>query len=392
MMKHLFTLTAIAIGCAFWACDNGTAALPEYKGSDQPSNTRQIIPVDYTAGRTMNALLGRGINLGNAWESEGSDDNGWGNPIRDKDFAIIKAAGFNSVRIPVRWDQDADKTTHTVNANRLQGVIEDINLAIANGLAVVVNFHHYNDLNCAGGGGSRWNYETQKQEKCLYNAAKFQEEKTHFLGMWNHVASTLNAFPDNMVVLEILNEPSIPYDTIVDQLMNDAYTVIRAAAPGKTIMFESYHMAKFGDLPSLHLPADGNIIFSGHFYQPYTYTHQGHGYDCRGDAAKAIVAPDSMKYYNQQALRLYPDINGVDHVPLNMGEFGVAGGDAGQYTCGKEGPSNEGKAEWAMKTAQAAIANGISFHYWGFGKTGGFDAYDVDAEAWFPGFPDALIK
>ena len=110
----------------------------------------------------MNATLGRGINLGNSWESTGSDDSGWGNPIRDTDFAVIKAAGFNSVRIPVQWHQDADKTTHTVSPTRLQGVMEDIQLAIANGLAVVVNFHHYSDINCYGGAGTRYNPETKK--------------------------------------------------------------------------------------------------------------------------------------------------------------------------------------------------------------------------------------
>jgi len=378
----------MAIGCLFCACDNGTAPPPVASSS----NKSTAVPVDYTAGRTMNKILGRGINLGNSWDSDGNDDSGWGNPIRDTDFAIIKAAGFNSVRIPVRWQNGSDYTNHTVNPDRLAGVLEDIRLAIANGLAVVVNFHHYTDLNCAGGGGTG----------CTYNAAEFEAEKTHFLMMWAQVAQAMGEFQDNQVVLEILNEPIIPNATLVDQLMLDAYTVIRTYAPGKTIMFETYHAAKFEDLESLHLPQDGNIIFSGHYYLPYQYSHQGqHGNKCLGDGAFANTAASDMQIYKALARRLYPDINGTDHVPLNMGEFGVAGGSKmGQCVWYNQNgdpeqgvwPTDQNKAAWAQKTAQAAISSGMSFHYWGFGQTGGFDAYNVHSETWYPGFPQALLQ
>ena len=380
-------LSAIAIGCAFVACESGTDAPPEYKGGSNNggSNAISAVPVDYTAGRIMNATLGRGINLGNSWDSDGADDGGWSNPIRDTDFAVIKAAGFNSVRIPVRWQKFSDYNTHTVDPERLKGVKEDILLAIANGLAVVVNFHHYVELNCAGGGGTK-----ADGTKCKYDSVEYEKEKAHFLALWNQVATAMGEFPDNMVVLEILNEPSIPNADLVDQLMNDAYNVIRAAAPGKTIMFETYHLAKFYELPSLHLPPDGNIIFSGHYYEPYQYSHQGLGYDCKGDAVMGNTAARDMQEYAALASRYYPDINGVDHVPMNMGEFGISGGDVSpcQWQQG-EAPSEAGKAEWTKKTVQAAWAHGISFHYWAFGSTSGFEAYD--GNKWYPGFPEALI-
>ncbi|SHK98732.1 MULTISPECIES: glycoside hydrolase family 5 protein [unclassified Fibrobacter] len=381
MFKKVLSSLAIgcALGCSFWACDSGSATIPT-----APTTTKAT-PVDYTLGRTMNAILGRGINLGNSWDSEGADDSGWGNPINDGDFAIIKAAGFNSVRIPVRWQYGSDYGTHTVDPDRLNGVLADIRLAIANGLAVVVNFHHYVELNCAGGGGTK-----SDGSKCKYDANEFTAEKAHFLALWAQVAAAMAEFPDNMVVLEILNEPSIPNATLVDQLMNEAYTVIRTYAPGKTIMFETYHLAKFEDIESLHMPADGNIIFSGHYYLPYNYSHEGHGYECKGDATLTSTAVDDFAYYVSLAYKFYPDINGIDHIPMNMGEFGVAGGDNSpcQWQQG-DGPSETGKAYWAEKTAKVAVQYGISFHYWSFGQTGGFQAFD--GKNWLPGFPESLI-
>ena len=376
---------AIAFGCMLGACSSEgnphTAA--SVAKTEEPAETRAIVPVDYSLGRAMNKRLGKGINLGNSWESSGRDDSGWGNPIDDTDFSLIKSAGFNSVRIPVRWQSHSDYETHTVDPDRLAGVKEDIQLALAQGLAVIVNFHHYEALNSAG-------------NKYATDPASYEAEKAHFLALWAQVASALNTpeFPDSMVVLEILNEPTISNAELVDNLMNEAYQVIRANAPGKTIMFESYHAAKFADLDILHLPADGNIIYSGHYYEPYNYSHQGHSYACKGDAAYANNASSDLYSYVKQAKSLYPDINGVNSVPLNMGEFGISGGTdrANRSKCedGESLPSASRKALWAKLSVQAAEAQGISWHYWGFTKVGGFEAYDRDSGSWYEGFPAAF--
>ena len=361
------------------------------KASDKESSAIELIsptPANYAKGRAMNARLGRGINLGNSWDSDSEDDAGWSNPIRDTDFATIKAAGFNSVRIPVRWQKNSDYTTHTVDPSRLKGVMEDIQLAIDQDLAVVVNFQHYDELMCAGGAGSTG------ATKCQYDSLSYLAEKSHFLALWGQIAKALDVFPDNMLVLEILNEPLLVQAERVNQLMNEAYSVIRNAAPGKTIMFESYHASKFEDLTILRLPVnenEGNVIYSGHYYEPYTYTHQGMGYDCVGDKAKRTTAAKDFKSYVGLAKLLYPDVNGVDHIPMNLGEFGVSAGELGRCNNGTS-PSDEGRIEWTKATAQAAIDNGMSFHYWAFGLTGGYDAYDVRKEKWVSGFPQALTE
>ena len=389
-MFHLRTLTtlAVALGIALNACSSeGNPHTAATVTKPKEPEARKILPVDYTAGRIMNERIGKGINLGNAWDSKGNRlDSSWGNPISDSDFAFVKQAGFNSVRIPVRWQVKSDYTTHTVEQRRLDGVKEDIQLAIDQGLVVIVNFHHYEELNQAG-------------NKYSTDPAAYEAEKKHFLGMWAQVAKAMDdEFPDSMLVLEILNEPTISNAELVDQLMNDAYQVIRAAAPGKTIMFESYHAAKFADLDILHLPADGNIIYSGHYYEPFNYSHQGHSYACKGDDTYANTATSDLSTYVQLAKSLYPDINGKDYIPLNMGEFGVSGGTsaASRGACkDKENdplPSANMKALWAKQSIQAAETFGVSWNYWGLVGVGGFEAAQrtVNGINWFDGFPTAF--
>src|SRR5262249_3752810 len=53
-----------------------------------------------------NRLLGRGINLGNALE--GPHEGAWGVTLKADYFHLIKKAGFNSVRIPIRWSAHAN--------------------------------------------------------------------------------------------------------------------------------------------------------------------------------------------------------------------------------------------------------------------------------------------
>jgi len=427
MATAIATFMGVAglVGCSSEGGNH--VAAPTY--TDSPTKT-SAAPLDYSQGRAMNTRLGKGINLGNAWDGESywscgklgegdtftytnlngetksivlskSDqaylnnlpqerynygcedrlDAGWSNPIEDSYFPLLKAAGFNSIRLPVRWQHNSDPIAHTVNPERLAGVIDDIQKAINAGLAVVVSFHWYYEINFAA------NKATQYPD--LYEA-----EKVHFASIWNQVATALNAFPDDMIVFDILNEPTMISAERLNEVMTLGYQTIRAAAPNKTIMFESKSAAKFDQIESIKLPADGNIIYSGHYYEPYAFSHQGHSYNytCRGDAAYENTAANDLKSYSQLAALYYPDINGGS-VPLNMGEFGISGGEyATTYACGEgeNPPSAAAKARWAEATIKAANANGMSWHYWGFVKVGGFEAYDYYSDNWNQGFPAAF--
>lgn len=352
------------VGQSTFMCDGGSWI----KLFDYVVDVSSVTPVDYSAGRAMNERLGHGMNLGNAWDSEGSNDYGWGNNIDDSFFAKIKNEGFNSVRIPVRWSYDA--SDNQVSSSRLSGVKDDIRKAIDQGLAVIVNFHHYTQLNSAGNSSE----------------GAFQKELEKFLNLWDNVSSEMNEFPDDMLVLEILNEPSIADAARVDTLMNRAYRIIRKNAPKKTIMFETYHMAKFADITSLHMPADSNIIFSAHYYEPYTFTHMGHDDNlCKGDATYKNTADTDMARYVKLAQALYPDVKG-GHIPMNMGEFGVASGNCGNSA------SKEKKALWIKNTVAAANKYGISWHYWNYTNAGGFEAFNRDGSYIYSGYKDAFFQ
>lgn len=298
--------------------------------------------VDYSKGRAMNKKLGRGLNFGNSWDAPGSDDGGWGNRINDGDFAAVKAAGFNSVRLPVRW--------YTGMSSKISGVKADVQLAINAGLTVIVNNHHNQPVYDAAGNGS------------------FESKLNDFKSEWTQVAQAFESFPDDAVVFEIFNEPHDMTKDQVKKLMTTGYNAIRAVSKGKTIMFEGNGYAKFAQIQNLDLPADGNIIVSGHYYDPYPFTHQGHGYDCNANANDGISSMASQfKSYADSIALYFPDVNGGS-VPMNMGEFGVA--NKGQCSS----VSDAKREKWTDAVLTQAEKYGMSWQYWCYKNCGGFEA------------------
>lgn len=316
-------------------------------------------PIDYSKGRAMNKKLGKGINFGNSWDAEGVGDGGWNNPIQDGDFTTVKNAGFNSVRIPVRWAAGVDA--------QLNGVKADVQLAINAGLTVIVNSHHHDNLYSAAQNGS------------------FSSALQNFSNEWKKVAQAFDSFADDKVVFEIFNEPHDMTQDQVNQIMTTGYQAIRSVSKGKTIMFEGNGYAKFAQIQNLNLPDDGNIIVSGHYYDPYTFTHQGHKieqYPCANMSAPAATTVSGhFKAYRDSITAHFPDINGGS-VPVNVGEFGVANKGA----CRSVTDAN--RAAWTKAVVEAAENNGMSWHYWCFKNCGGFEA--SNGSSWYSGMLNAF--
>ena len=122
-----------------------------------------VVPVmAQPSARQWNAEVTAGWNLGNQLECTSQDgesvaltcaanhmqaETAWGNPVvTQQTLQAVKDAGFNAVRIPVRWQHNSNPITHEVNPERLAGVIEDVQLAIDAGLAVIVDFHWYQEM------------------------------------------------------------------------------------------------------------------------------------------------------------------------------------------------------------------------------------------------------
>ncbi|HVO72977.1 MAG TPA: cellulase family glycosylhydrolase [Ignavibacteriaceae bacterium] len=105
------------------------------------------IPPDSSGMDTVNSFelsqkMVPGWNLGNTLEAL-PNETSWGNPLTtQKIMDSVKAAGFNSVRIPVAWSKFIDDTsTYTIDQTWLDRVEQVVNYALNAGLYAIINEH-----------------------------------------------------------------------------------------------------------------------------------------------------------------------------------------------------------------------------------------------------------
>ncbi|HRG04423.1 MAG TPA: cellulase family glycosylhydrolase, partial [Paludibacteraceae bacterium] len=104
------------------------------------------IPPDKTGMDSDAKVLAKkmhlGWNLGNTLEAIGGE-TAWGNPKASKTLIdLVKASGFNAVRIPCAWDQYLEnQTTYKIKDLWLARVKEVVDYCIENDMYAILNIH-----------------------------------------------------------------------------------------------------------------------------------------------------------------------------------------------------------------------------------------------------------
>lgn len=306
---------------------------------------------------TLNTRLGRGMNLGNALEAPNEGE--WGVTLRSEYFDWIKSAGFNSIRLPVRWSaHTASAAPYTIEASFLRRVDWAVSQALAKDLPVVLNVHHFEEL--------------------MQNPAA---EKARFLAIWEQLAAHYRDHSPALV-FEVLNEPMANLSPALwNEYLQEAIGVIRKTNPTRTLMVGPAYWYSISSLNSLLLPEkDEYLIVSVHYYNPFAFTHQGAEWVSGSDAwlgtqwlGTAAEQQPLARDFAQAAAWA-----SANNRPLNLGEFGA-------YS--KADMSS--RARWTAFVARLAETNGISWHYWEF--IAGFGAYDAANNQWHEPLLRALI-
>jgi len=219
----------------------------------KPSNPPEMKPIASHSTPAYQAakLFMHGVNLGNYLEAPPGQN--WGVTVSANEFALMRAQGFDHVRVPVGWHHYAgpapDFTLSPEIFARVDFVVTD---ALANHLAVMVNIHHFDELDRDPAGST-----------------------DEFLKIWAQIAAHYRDFPGQLA-FELDNEPNENAKTsVMNPIYARAITEIRATNPHRTIFVEPGDWGNVDELKNLVLPPDDNVIVSVHCYDPSYFTHQG---------------------------------------------------------------------------------------------------------------------
>jgi endoglucanase len=324
--------------------------------------TLLLVPTAMAQPRAVDAFeqnrrLGRGVNIigyDPIWRSRTEAR------FQAKHFQLLKAAGFNSVRInlhPFRHmnrDQDGVGALQPVWLETLDWAVQQ---ATNQGLMVILDLHEF--------GAMGDNPEGNKDK---------------FLAFWRQVAAHCRNASDQ-VLFEILNEPAKKLTPLLwNQYLGEALALIREKHPTRTVIVGPAFWNGIDHLQELELPkADRNLIVTVHYYKPMEFTHQGAGWSTHKD--KSGVAWNGTEAERQAIGRDFEKAAAwakANQRPLFLGEFGAY-----------DKAPMESRVRYTDAVARRAESLGWSWAYWQFDSD--FILYDIKRDAWVEPILRALV-
>ncbi|HXT98124.1 MAG TPA: glycoside hydrolase family 5 protein [Polyangia bacterium] len=349
----------------------------------------------FKAGRLQTratADLKRGMNFGDAMDAPNEGDWGW--TLSASDFAAVRAAGFDHVRVPMRISSHADaKPPYAIEKRFLHRMDWAVDQALSNDLGIIVDMHHYQPMMAA---------------------PKVHADR--LVGLWRQIAAHYRGMP-RAVVYEVLNEPT---DKLTAEVWNPilarVVAAIRAIDPERVIIVEGAHWASAKDLrDTLQVPTgDPNIVASFHMYAPMYFTHQGFSwmepwYQTRGvtfpGPPAAPVAPvaaadahaeghDFFQRYNSEPEATNPGGPAAIIEQMEMAEaFAKRTGMRvylGEFGAGVNADVAS-RGRWVRTARTEAEKRGFGWGYWDFCRNFAAYAQLGFAGKWIPEIRAALL-
>ncbi len=299
--------------------------------------------------------LGPGVNLGNMLEAPSEGE--WGHKVKPEYLKTIATAGFQHVRLPVRWSAYAAQSApYTIQPAFFDRIDQILTQAYETGLKVVLNVHHYDEF---------------------YPNPKAHHER--LIALWQQIA-THYQHHSNSLYFEVLNEPTDKVDPHVwDTVFNDCLVTIRHTNLTRPVIVGPINWNNVHAVPLLQLPPDNLLIVTFHYYEPFAFTHQGAEWQSPPPPLGVVWSGS-----DQDLQKLESDFaKAVDWAkthqrPLYLGEFGAY-----------HKADLDSRVKWTKAIRDIAAKHQMAWCYWEF--CAGFGVYDSSNNQWIEPLRQALL-
>jgi endoglucanase len=339
-----------------------------------------IIPPVF--GQTAAPILHRGLNLSN-WLANATRQQ-----MTERDFAQIKQAGFDHIRLPVDPELLGFGLDQKSSTLKFTAVDAALALAAKYHLAVILDVH--------------------PSLAFMDKLEKTPEAEANFITLWDRLAQHYDEknYPPSMLAFELLNEPHYYHkEDHYRDMMQTIVAHIRKLSQQRTVIIGSPHSSSIDSLIDMQPLNDANIIYDFHFYEPYMVTHQGihRGFEKKmlryfhdvpypaqlvdhdapyyaADATNQGQAEKELQDYVQEgwdadviARRIYAAKAWAAKykVPIICGEFGVL----------RTHIDPQSRYHWIADTRKALDANNIGWDLWDYADLMGIVTFTGEVTA-----------
>ena len=306
-----------------------------------------------------------GWNLGNTLEAICSED-AWSNPITTQTLInSVKAAGFNTIRIPCAWD--CHTTNGVIDAAWIARVKQVVDYCISNNMYVILNIHW-------DGGWLDNNITQQKQSTVIAKQTNY----------WTQIANYFKDYDEHLLFAGA-NEPPVDNATAMSILLSyhqafiDAVRATGGNNSSRTLIVQgpSADIEKTNTLMNT-MPTDqiaSRLMVEVHYYTPYQFClmeadetwgnmayYWGNGYHSTTETSRNATwgEESDIEYYFGLMKTKFVD-NGI---PVILGEYAAMK----RTTPADISLHNASRAYYHKYVVSSAIAKGIIPYYWDHGQ------------------------
>ncbi|MGN0352654.1 MAG: cellulase family glycosylhydrolase [Roseburia sp.] len=312
------------------------------------------------------AQLGAGINIGNSLDAHGKEtvdeiteyETQWYNPTITEDlFTLIKDNGFQTVRIPVTWEDHMNEEGKIEEA-WLERVKEVVTMAYEKDLYVILDVHH-----------DTWFYPSYEN---MYPALK----KTEIV--WKQIADYFQDYDDRLM-FEGFNEPRLVGTEeewgkgttesylVINELNRKFVETVRNTGgnnENRYLLITAYRSGSQKDmLDAVKIPNDRYLIFSAHSYAPNDFAQDKEGTAEWSEEEEQSTIPVDVDF---EWLQEFMEEN---QIPVILTEFGAV-----------DKENQEEREAWCSYYVECAREAGIPYIWWddnySAGKSGVYGILD----------------
>jgi endoglucanase len=296
----------------------------------------------------------RGINIG---ALEAPSEGEWGYRIQADHLRAMADAGFDGIRLPVRWDEYAEgRRDYRIDPAFFARVDEVIGQALTSGLKVQLDIHHF------------WRL-MDEPERFTPRVAE----------LWRQIAEHYRDAPPDLI-FEVINELNNRYWTPerTTALYQESIGVIRESNPNRLIVVGPPDWNSINGLNGWTMPQGENLALSVHYYEPHDFTHQrGEWLENPPTFDRAWGKSSDVADVRGHIARA-ADWARERNLPLQLGEFGV----------NRRVPVEQ-RALWLRTVREACDAHAIGWCVWDFATT--FEIFNQERGAFIPEIRRALL-
>lgn len=240
--------------------------------------------------RNMKDFVGykKGVNFG-GWLSQCSEytEEHYENFITEEDFKTVAEWGLDHIRVPVDFQvfQNPDGTLIEKGFSYVQNAID---------CCKKYNLNMILDLHKTIG----FSFDMDYTGKGFFDDEKLQ---SYFYILWEEFTKRFSKYKD-MLAFELLNEVTSPsLSDKWNRIINKTVNLIRKTAPDIKILVGGYWNNSIDALKDLEPPADENIVYNFHCYEPFLFTHQAAGWLSNMPHDLKMDYPCNYERYNKTA-------------------------------------------------------------------------------------------